>query len=104
VAKNGKDITALVNEFAIACEPHESGDKLLKFVDEKTGAHYCECHILGSRVIEHGTTDVPLDPEEAEYRANRDIVTDAVAFEGMKEDAKHKRSFSNIVAEWTKEH
>jgi hypothetical protein len=101
--KNGNGVAALMNEFAAACEPLESDDKLLRLIDERTGAHYCECHIKGSKLIEHGTTNVPLDPDEPEYRANREIVEDDVAFQGMKDDAKLKRSFSNIVAEWTKE-
>jgi hypothetical protein len=52
--------------------------------------------------LELGTIDVPLDPEgQPEYRANREIVEDHVAFERMKEDAAARRSFSNIVAEYT---
>jgi hypothetical protein len=102
--KNGDDITALMNEFSAACEPLETGEKLLRLIDGRTGAHYCECHIKGSKLMEHGTTDVPLDPDEPEYRANREIVEDDDAFQGMKDDAKGKRSFSNIVTEWTKEH
>ena len=48
--------------------------------------------------------DVPLDPEDqSDYRANREIVLNSSAFRTMKEDAKEKRSFSNIVAEYTKE-
>src|SRR5882672_3197992 len=51
-----------------------------------------------------GTTDVPLDPEEqGEYKANRDIEEGSVAFQKMKDDAKQKRSFSNIVAEWRRD-
>ena len=47
---------------------------------------------------------MPLDPDDqAEYRANRDIVEDAQAFEAMKEDAKRNRSFSNIVTEYTRD-
>ncbi|MFZ0418061.1 MAG: hypothetical protein WAM04_08140, partial [Candidatus Sulfotelmatobacter sp.] len=103
MAPNENGVTALMNEFAAACEPLESGDKLLRLIDERTGAHYCECHIQGSKLIELGTTDVPLDPEEPEYRANRDIMEDDVAFQQMKDDALLKRSFSNIVAEWTKD-
>lgn len=58
--------------------------------------------IFGLRNSIHGsTTDVPLDPnEQSEYRANREIVDDHVAFERMKADALLKRSFSNIVAEF----
>ena len=45
---------------------------------------------------------MPLDPEEqAEYRANREIVTSHYAFEKMQQDAKERRSFSNLVAEFT---
>lgn len=97
-------IAGLMKEFASACEPLESDDKLLGLKDARTGAHYCECHIKGSKLIHYGTTDVPLDPDEPDYRTNRDIVVDDVAFQGMKDDAKAKRSFSNIVAEWTKDH
>ena len=36
-------------------------------------------------LLKLSTTDVPLDPDEqAEYRANRDIVEDDVAFDQMK--------------------
>lgn len=49
-----------------------------------------------------GTIDSPLDSEnQPEYRANRNVVEDNAAFLQMKEDAKQKRSFSNIVAEYT---
>jgi len=95
--KNGNGITALMNEFAATCEPLESGENLLRLIDERTEAHHCECHIKGSKLIQYGTTNVPLDPEEPDYRANREIVEDDVAFQGMKDDAKQKRSFSNIV-------
>jgi hypothetical protein len=51
-----------------------------------------------------GTIDVPLDPEEqADYRANREIVENASAYTKMKEDAVKKRAFSNIVAEYNKQ-
>lgn len=83
-------IATLMEEFAAACEPLESGEKLLRLIDERTGAHYCECHIRGSKLIAYGTTNVPLDPDEPDYRANREIVEDDVAFERMKDDAKKK--------------
>jgi hypothetical protein len=101
---NGKTtIEELIHEFATECEPAEGEEKLLHVVDAMTGAHYCECHIKGSKLVSLGTIDVPLDPEEPEYRANREIVEDDQAFQRMKDDAGHKRSFSNIVSEWTKE-
>lgn len=37
MAPNENGVTALMNEFAAACEPLESGDKLLRLIDERTG-------------------------------------------------------------------
>jgi hypothetical protein len=93
----------LIREFAVECEPTETEERLLEFTDARTGARYCECHVKASKLILLGTTDVPLDPDEPEYRANRDIVEDDAAFQRMKDDALSGRSFSNIVAEWTKD-
>lgn len=71
------------------------------FEDARTKALYCECHIFAQNIVSLGTIDSPLDSEsQAEYRANRDVVEDNAAFIQMKEDAKLKRSFSNIVAEY----
>lgn len=93
------DVFDLVNQFANACQPIE--DTIYVFVDTKTGAHYCECHIRAKAIVKLSTTDVPLDPDEqAEYRANREVVEDDVAFDQMKADAKDGRTFSNIVAEF----
>jgi len=102
---NGNDkIKGLVSQFVGECDPLEKHDKLLLLSDAKTGAYYCECHIMGSAIIALGTTDVPLDPDEqSEYRANREIEEGSVAFQKMKDDAKQQRSFSNIVAEWKKD-
>jgi hypothetical protein len=83
----------------------EAGDLVHVFVDARTKAHYCECHILASKLVKLSTTDVPLDPEDQpEYRANREIVTNHYAFERMQQDAKERRSFSNLVAEFTTEY
>jgi hypothetical protein len=77
---------------------------LIELTDSRTGARYCECHLKGSKIVSLGTIDVPLDPDEqSDYRANREIVLNSSAFHTMKNDAKLKRSFSNIVAEYTKE-
>lgn len=57
---------------------------------------------VNRKLIELCTIDVPLDPEDqSEYRSNREIDQDNSAFIQMKEDAKHGRVFSNIVAEYT---
>jgi len=94
----------LVLEFINTFEPSEGGDVLHLFVDARTLAVYSECHVRAERLISLSTTDVPLDPEDQpEYRANRDIVADHTAFFAMKQDAKHRRGFSNIVTEFTTE-
>lgn len=92
-------IKELVFKFTQICQPLEN--TIFVFWDAKTKALYCECHIHAKNLLKLATTDVPLDPEEqAEYRANREIVEDDVAFEQMKSDAKDGRTFSNIVAEF----
>lgn len=94
------DVSSSLNEFVLACEPLERPIYLL--ADARTKARYCECHIGADKIVQLSTVDVPLDPDEQpDYRANREIVEDAVAFHTMKEDAKQRRSFSNIVAEFT---
>ncbi len=96
-----KDVTSSVQEFARRCEPLEY-QHLYLLVDARTLARYCECHIKADKLVPNGTIDVPLDPEEQpEYRANREIIEDHVAFERMKEDAAARRTFSNIVAEFS---
>lgn len=97
-------VAAFLAAFIQAAKPLESPEHLQVLTDKRTGARYCECHIKASVLVALGTTDVPLDPDEqAEYRANRNVVEDAVAFTRMKDDARHGRSFSNIVAEYTTE-
>jgi hypothetical protein len=91
-------------EFGERFEPVEAKHPFVYLTDQRTGARYCECHILASKLIRLGTIDVPLDPEEqADYRANREIVENASAYTKMKEDAVKKRAFSNIVAEYNKQ-
>ena len=93
-------IATQVEKFAGLSEPVEH-DGLHILSDLRTGARYLECHIRGSKLVELGTIDVPLDPEEQpEYRANRELVLDHSAFDQMKDDARAKRTFSNIVAEF----
>lgn len=94
------DIEELVHAFLNKFEPLEK-DQLHILVDARTNAQYCECHIQAGKLVELSTIDVPLDPEtQSEYRANRDILEDHVAFEKMKKDALARRTFSNIVAEY----
>lgn len=96
------DVDALVAEFVADCDPLEKNDVFTIFVDARTGARFCECHIRASALIPLATIDVPLDPEEQEeYRANRELVTSHQAFEDMKDDAVARRSFSNLVLEYT---
>jgi hypothetical protein len=95
-------VSELIIQFNDLFVPIESSlNEMLVFTDHRTGAHYCECHIKASKFIKGSTTDVPLDPDEqSEYRANREVLNDHVAFERMKLDAAQRRSFSNIVAEF----
>jgi hypothetical protein len=92
-------------EFATVFEPFEWIDThlLTPMVDKKSGARYCECHIRASKLVPLATTDVPLDPDQPEYRANRELVMNHVAFAQMKQDALAGRAFSNIVAEYLKD-
>ncbi|HKB64393.1 MAG TPA: hypothetical protein VKC61_00970 [Pyrinomonadaceae bacterium] len=97
-----RDVDALVAEFVADCDPLEKNDVFTIFVDARTGARFCECHIRASALIPLATIDVPLDPEEQEeYRANRELVTSHQAFEDMKDDAVARRSFSNLVIEYS---
>src|SRR5262249_22505288 len=92
----------LIEKFVETFSPTET--TLQIFVDARTNAVFCECHVLAEKIVALSTKDVPLDPEEQpEYRANREIVADHSAFIAMKEDAKQRRSFSNIVTEFTTE-
>jgi hypothetical protein len=95
------DVKALVQEFLPTCDPLER-DRTHVLVDARTNARYCECHMRAEKIIALSTVDVPLDPEEQpDYRANRELVEDHVAFQAMKDDARQRRTFSNIVAEYT---
>ena len=88
-----------IEEFCKTFSPIE--DTIYILEDARTKALYCECHVNAKNIVTLGTIDSPLDSEnQAEYRANRDVVEDNIAFIHMKEDAKMKRSFSNIVAEY----
>lgn len=93
-----------LNEFIKLFDPIE-GEEILIFVDNCTGAPYFESHIQAEKLLSNSTIDVPLDPDnQGEYRANRDIVDDHSAFLQMQDDAVKKRSFSNIVVEYSMEY
>src|SRR5665811_2447028 len=96
------EIHEMLEDFAQTCKPVDS-HPLLVMRDSATGALFVEVHVLGSLLVPAATTDVPLDPDDqADYRANRDVVEDHAAFAKMKDDAKAARSFSNIVCEFTR--
>ncbi len=87
-------------KFVRLFDPLEKANLTL-LCDHRTQAVFIECHILASKIVNHGTTDVPLDATASpDYRANRDIVADHAAFEQMRQDALEGRRFSNIVAEF----
>lgn len=92
-------LNEIITEFYNLFLPLESTLYVLQ--DNVTNALFCECHIPADKFILYGTKDVPLDPDEQpEYRANRELVEDNIAFIQMKTDALHGRSFSNIVTEY----
>lgn len=91
-------------EFIKLFDPVEK-ETILIFVDNCTGAPYLESHIQAEKLLNNSTIDVPLDPDnQGEYRANRDIMDDHAAFLQMQDDAVKKRSFSNLVAEYSVEY
>ena len=93
------NVVSNVKDFSEQFSPME--DILYLMIDARTNAFYCECHIMADVILEYSTIDVPLDPDDqGEYRANRELVEDHVAFIQMKEDAEKRRTFSNIVAEY----
>lgn len=99
-----KSLEEIREDLVAALAPMEGLDKLFIITDERTGARYCDCHVRGSKFVELATPDAPLDPDEqGDYRANRDVVSNAPAFAKMKIDAKARRSFSGIVAEYSHE-
>ena len=89
-----------VQAFVASMKPLEA-HTLLILKDHFTDAAFTECHLQADIIIQYGTTDVPLDPENApEYRANRELTTSHSAFERMKTDATEGRTFSNLVCEF----
>lgn len=97
-----KSVEGIKHDLVNALAPMEGSDKLFIITDHRTGARYCDCHVRGSKFVELATPDAPLDPDEqADYRANREVVSNALAFAKMKFDAKARRSFSGIVAEYS---
>jgi hypothetical protein len=103
--KGVQNVDSLVEAFLKTLQPLEADNVSHVFVDARTNARYCECHIRASKLVPLSTADVALDPEEQpEYRANREIVTSHMAFERMQQDAKQRRSFSNLVTEFITEY
>jgi hypothetical protein len=101
LVKSAAQVTAVVESFAKKFDPLEL-QSLYVLIDPRINARYTECHVRASKLISLSTIDVPLDPEDqADYRANRGVVEDSIAFESMKKDALARRTFSNIVAEYT---
>ncbi|MCS5716438.1 hypothetical protein NVV95_17970 [Herbiconiux sp. CPCC 205716] len=95
-------VQAMIEDFVEMCKPVESLP-ILVMRDKATDAIFVEVHLLADSLVPAATVDVPLDPEDsADYRANREVVEDHVAFAKMKDDAKNARAFSNLVCEFTR--
>ena len=96
------EVRETIEDFIRSCKPVDALP-LLVLKDKATGAIFVEVHLLASDFVAAATIDVPLDPEDqAEYRANREVVEDHIAFAKMKDDAKSARMFSNLVCEFTR--
>lgn len=95
------NVESMIEDFFQVCQPLESLPVLV-MRDNATSAVFVEVHLLADALVPAATIDVPLDPDDSgDYRANRDVVEDHVAFAKMKEDAKNARAFSNLVCEFT---
>ncbi|GAP53523.1 hypothetical protein AHiyo6_00880 [Arthrobacter sp. Hiyo6] len=96
------EVIELIEDFITVCKPVESLP-ILVMRDMRTQAIFVEVHVLADHLVQSATVDVSLDPDESpDYRANREVVEDHVAFAQMKDDAKNRRAFSNLVCEFTK--
>ena len=92
-----EEIEESVQAFIASMNPLEAA-ALFILKDHFMDAAFTECHLKADTIINFGTTDVPLDPENApEYRANRELATSHSAFERMKTDATEGRVFSNLA-------
>lgn len=97
-----ESIAKMIEDFVNTCAPVDALP-LLVMKDSATGAIFIEAHVPASKFVPAATVDVPLDPDEqADYRANREVVEDHVAFAKMKEDALTGRAFSNLVCEYSR--
>lgn len=102
VAELDDDVRETIKDFIQSCKPIDALP-LLVMRDKATGAIFVEVHLLASDFVAAATTDVPLDPDEqADYRANREVVEDHIAFAKMKDDARNSRMFSNLVCEFSR--
>lgn len=96
------NVEAMIEDFVNVCKPVESLP-ILVMRDSATDAIFVEVHLLADALVLAATVDVPLDPDDSgDYRANREVVEDHLAFAKMKEDARNSRTFSNLVCEFTR--
>ncbi len=68
--------------------------------DGKAKCYYTECHIQGGDVKGLVDLEAAIDPEEEDYRINREPTTNGPAYSAMLLDAQAGRQFCDIVVEW----
>ncbi len=99
-----KNIAKSIDNFLKVFEPHEvkMGTKLLLHFDEKSGAYYLTCHLIGKVLAQHCDLEASLDADEEDeiYKLNREITEDQAAYKLMEEDALNGRSFEDLVLEY----
>ncbi|MBU0591030.1 MAG: hypothetical protein ABIG69_18530 [Bacteroidota bacterium] len=109
-ARPSENVVATIKEFKdkIPSVEKKEGTPLLILKDQKSGAHYSECHIFASEFVQLADPDAIIKIESDEdlelHRANRQLEPDNYYFIQMIEDAKGGRQFSDIVIEYNTEY
>ena len=73
---------------------------LLILFDKKSEAFYTECHVYASEIFNKADTDAVVDPENPDFRLNRELNRTHPAFKEMISDAKSGRQFSDIIVDF----
>jgi len=78
----------------------ETEKGLLILFDKKSNAYYTECHIRASEIFRKVDIDAVVDPDNPDFRLNRELNKTHPAFKDMISDAKQGRQFSDIIIDF----
>lgn len=73
---------------------------LLILFDKKSNSFYTECHLNASEIVAKGDIEAVVDPENPDFRLNRELNRAHPAFKDMIEDTKNGRQFSDIIVDF----